>query len=294
MRDFLAIIKQRPVLADGSVGIVLFTRLGYNFKMSEEFNLYQPDGVMQLHRDYLEAGAEIVTTNTFSANRVKLAMAGLSDKLKEMNRAGVSLVRKAVGDRVWVAGSVGPTGQLLEPLGDLSIEGAMETYAEQVAILVEEGVDIIVIETMSALDEAKAAYDAVRSVTKLPVVVSFTFDARIRTMMGITPEQAVKAALEWGANVVGTNCGVGPDEAEQALQRMVQAAPTALLWGKPNAGLPRLEGDRAVYNVGPDRFVDYADTAARLGVRVIGGCCGTTPDHIRAMAGRLALLGLRD
>jgi methionine synthase I (cobalamin-dependent) len=291
MKDFLATIKQRPVIGDGSVGIALFTRLGYKFKTSEEFNLYQPEGVIRLHRDYVEAGAEIITTNTFSANRVKLAAAGLSGKLEEMNRVGVSLARRAAGDKAWVAGCMGPTGQLLEPLGDLSEEKAMETYAEQAAILSEGGADIIAIETMSALDEAKAAYDAARSVTKLPVVVSFTFDARIRTMMGTTPEQVAQAGLDWGADVVGTNCGVGPDEVEQALQRMARAAPAALLWGKPNAGLPRLEGDKAVYSIGPDRFAAYAETAAGLGVRVIGGCCGTTPEHIRAMAERVASLG---
>jgi len=290
MKDFLSTIKQQAVLGDGSIGITLFTRLGYQFKTSEEFNLHQPEDVLKLHRDYVEAGAQILTTNTFTANRVKLASAGLSDKLEEINRKAASLAREAAGDSAWVFGSMGPTGQLLEPLGDLSSQQAFDAYAEQATILAEAGVDIIGIETMSALDESKAAYDAIRSVTKLPIVVSFTFDAKIRTMMGTTPEQVVQAGLEWGADVVGTNCGVGPDEVEQALERMAEAAPEALLWGKPNAGLPHLEGDRAVYSIGPDRFADYAERVFGLGVRVIGGCCGTTPDHIRAMAERLASL----
>lgn len=288
MTDFLAAVKKRFLVGDGSMGIMLFTRLGSKYRTTEEFNLHQPEDVLQLHQDYLDAGAEVLTTNTFSANRVKLAQSGLTDKLAELNRTGVSLAKQAAGDLAWVAGSMGPTGKLLDPLGDLSADEARETFAEQASILAGEGADLIAIETMSALEEAQAAFDAVRSVTKLPVAVSFTFDANIRTMMGVTPEQAVQAALEWGADLIGTNCGVGPDEVEQVIERMAKAAPDALLWSEPNAGLPRLEGDRAVYDLGPERFADYAEKAARLGARVIGSCCGSTPDHIRAMARRLA------
>jgi 5-methyltetrahydrofolate--homocysteine methyltransferase len=288
MKDFLTAVNERFLVGDGSMGILLFTRLGSKYRTTEEFNLYQPEDVLQLHREYLDAEAEVLTTNTFTANRAKLAQSGLTDKLAELNRTGISLAREAAGDRAWVAGSMGPTGKLLEPLGDLSTDEARETFAEQASLLAEGGADLIAIETMSALEEAQAAYDAVRSVTKLPVAVSFTFDANIRTMMGVTPEQAVQAALEWGADLVGTNCGVGPDEVEQVIERMAKTSPDALLWSEPNAGLPRLEGDRAVYDLSPERFADYAQKVARLGARVVGSCCGSTPDHIRAMAQRLA------
>ena len=288
MKDFLATLEERFVIGDGSLGIMLVTRLGSKYRTPEEFNLHQPKDVLQLHRDYIEAGSEVLTTNTFSANRVKLTQSGVANRLEELNRTGVSLAKEAARDRAWVTGSLGPTGKLLEPLGDLSVDEARETYAEQASILAEGGADLIVIETMSALEEAQAAYEGVRSVTNLPVAVSFTFDTNIRTMMGITPEQAAQAAAEWGADLVGSNCGVGPDEVEQAIERMAKVVPNMPLWSEPNAGLPRLVGDRAVYDLGPERFADYAEKVVRLGARVIGSCCGTTPEHIWAMAERLA------
>lgn len=290
MEDFLSTVRERFVIGDGPMGTMLLGRHGNKYGTPEEFSIYEPEEVMQLHREYLEAGAELLGTNTFSANRVKLSRSKALDRLEEMNRLGVFLAKGAAGDRAWVAGKMGPTGKLLEPLGELSAEEAREAYAEQASILAEGGADIIVIETMSDLEEAKAALEATRSVTGLPVVVSFSFDANVRTMMGVTPEQVARAALEWGAELVGSNCGVGPDEVEQAAERMLKVAPGALLWTQPNAGLPRLEGDRTVYGIGPDRFADYAEKVARMGVRVISACCGSTPEHVLAMSKRLAKL----
>jgi len=269
------------------VGATLFSRLGNIYGTSEEFNLHNPDGVRQLHADYVSAGAELITTNTFTANRLSLAHAGLESRTSELNRVAVSLAREAAGDRAWVVGSVGPTGRLLVPLGDLTEEQARDVYAEQVVALAAAGADVIAVETMSALEEARAAVDAVRQNTNLPVAVSFTIDANLRTMMGTTVEQFVAAALEWGADIIGTNCGVGPDEVEQVLLRMAAAAPGAFLWGEPNAGLPRLDGEAVVYDLGPDRFADYAETAVKNGARVVGSCCGSTPEHTRAMVDRL-------
>lgn len=293
MQDLLAVLRDRVVVGDGSVGVTLFSRLGKTYGTSEEFNLHRPDGVLQLHRDYVDAGAELITTNTFTANRIALARAGLESRVGEINRIGASLAREAAGERAWVVGSVGPTGLLMEPYGDLTEADARDIYAEQVTGLAEGGADIIAVETMSAIDEAKAAVDAVRANTRLPVAVSFTIDANLRTMMGTTVAEFVRAALEFNADIVGTNCGVGPDEVERALLEMARAAPRAFLWGEPNAGLPHLDGEAAVYDLGPDRFADYAEAAIRNGARVVGSCCGSTPEHTRAMVQRLRHLTAR-
>jgi len=269
---------------------MLVARHGSKYKTVEEFNLYRPEDVLRLHKEYVEVGSEVLGTNTLNANRVKLAQAGLGDKLQEMNRLGVTLAREAVEDRAWVVGKLGPTGQMLEPFGELSFQEAKEAYAEQASILAEAGADILCIETASDLGEARAALEGAKSVARLPVVVSFSFDTHLRTIMGVTPEQGATSVLEWGADVVGSNCGVGPDEVEEAIERMARVAPDVPLWAAPNAGLPRLEGYATVYDVGPDRFADYAERVVRTGARVIGACCGATPEHVRAMGQRLASL----
>ncbi len=287
MKKLLSVLQERVVIGDGSIGATLYARLGNLHGTSEEFNLHEPDGVLQLHRDYVSAGADLITTNTFTANRLALSHAGLESRVGEINRIGVTLAKEAAADRAWVVGSMGPTGKLMAPLGDLSEEVAREVYAEQAAALAEAGADLIVVETMSALEEAKAAIDAVRGVTDLPVAVSFTIDMNLRTMMGTTVGQFVQAALDWGVDIIGTNCGVGPDEVELALLQMAEAAPGAFLWGEPNAGLPRLDGEAVIYDLGPDRFADYAETAVKNGASVVGSCCGSTPEHTRAMVERL-------
>lgn len=287
MNDLLSALRQHVVVGDGSVGQALFSRLGDIYSTSEEFNLHEPAGVRQLHTDYVNAGAELITTNTFTANRLTLSHAGLGSKTAELNRIAVSLAKEAAGDRAWVVGSIGPTGRLLEPLGELTAGEAIEVYSEQATALAEAGADVIAIETMSSLEEAKAAIDAVRGVTDLPVALSFTIDANLRTMMGTTAAQFAAAASEWGAEIIGTNCGVGPDEVEQVLPEMARATPTAILWGEPNAGLPRLDGQAVVYDLTPERFADFAEAAMRHGARIIGSCCGSTPDHTRAMAERI-------
>jgi 5-methyltetrahydrofolate--homocysteine methyltransferase len=290
MKDFIVTIRQRPIVGDGPMGITLFSRLGQKYGTSEEFNLHDPKAVLHLHREYLDAGCEVVGANTFSANRVKLARGKALDRLEEMNRLGIELAREASNGKAWVAGKLGPTGRLLEPLGDMTASEARDAYVEQASIIVDAGVDFIVIETMSDLGEAKLAYEAVRSVSEMPIAVSFTFDANLRTMMGVTPDQAVQAASSWGADLLGTNCGVGPEPVEQAVERMLDTVPDALLWVAPNAGLPRLENGRTVYGVTPARFADYAERVARAGAKVISGCCGSTPDHLRAVVERLAKL----
>ena len=232
--------------------------------------------------------------STFSANRVRLGRSKLLADLEELNRLGIALAREAAGGQAWVLGKLGPTGQLLEPLGELSEEEARAAYLEQASILADAGADVLGLETMGDLTETRVALEAIRSAASLPVIVSFTFDANLHTLMGVTPEQAVRAALEGGADIVGSNCGVGPDEVEQSIGKMIAAAPDALFLAEPNAGLPRLEGNRMAYLVGPARFADYAEKVAHMGVRVIAACCGATPDHIRVMAERCRGMGISD
>jgi methionine synthase I (cobalamin-dependent) len=204
-----------------------------------------------------------------------------------MNRLGVELAKEAAGDRAWVVGKLGPTGKILQPLGDLSIDEARDAYQEQVSILADAGADLLAVETMGDLTEAQIAFEAMKSISDLPIVVSFSFYADLHTVMGVTPEKAAEAALEWGADIVGSNCGIGPDEVEQSISKMIEVNSDALFWTEPNAGVPQLKDGKAVYEVGPERFADYAEKVAHMGVRIISACCGSTPAHIRAMAERL-------
>jgi len=287
MDDFLSTVQERFVIGDGPMGTMLFSRLGNRYQTVEEFNLYNPEEVVRLHKEYLEAGAMLLGASTFSANRIRLSRSNVLNKLEDMNRLGVELAKEAAGDRAWVVGKLGPTGKILQPLGDLSRDEAKEAYQEQVSILVDAGADLLAVETMGDLTEAQVALEAMRSISDLPTVVSFSFYADLHTVMGVTPERAAAAALEWGADVVGSNCGIGPDEVEQSIIKMIEVDSEALFWTEPNAGLPQLKDGQAVYGVGPERFADYAEKVARMGVKVIGACCGSTPDHIRAMVERV-------
>lgn len=288
MNDLLTTLRERVVIGDGSIGAALFARLGREFGTSEEFNLHRPEGVIALHRDYAEAGAELITTNTFTANRFALNRSDLADQVEKINRRAVELAREGAADRAWVVGSVGPTGELLEPYGELTEDQAKEIYQEQITALADAGVDLIAIETMSAPDEARVALESARAVCDTPVTVSFTIDENLRTMMGTTVEQFAQAALEWGADIVGSNCGVGPKEVETAIAKIRSLAPDALIWGEPNAGLPRMDGTDVVYDLGPEDMADYAERAFANGANVIGSCCGSNPDYTRAIARRVA------
>ena len=245
---------------------------------------------------YLEAGSRIVLTNTFGSNRFRLALHRLEARVGDFNRAGAALARaevKASGRQVLVAGDIGPTGSILEPVGELSFDEAVDGFAEQAAALIEGGVDLIWIETMADLEEVRAAIEGVRRASAtIPVAATMTFDTRGFTMMGVSPEKAVAAISGWGAAAVGGNCGNGPEEVIDVMTKMHGAAPSALLIAKANAGIPTMVDGRAVYRAAPAAMAEYAGSAADAGARIVGACCGSTPDHIRAMAdalvGRLA------
>ena len=288
LEGFLHRLCIGPLICDGAMGTMLPMDARDQWKVPEEINLSMPEVVQGMHRAYIEAGAQIVMTNTFGGNHLKLDKVGLGRKVYELNRSGAHLAREAAGDNILVAGSMGPTGDFLEPLGERSFQEVREAFAEQAAALVDGDVDILIVETMSALEEARAAIEGARMVTHLPIVCTMTFDTNLHTMMGVSPEQAVSSLPDWGADVVGANCGAGPQEMEVVMQRMVSQAPHALLAAQPNAGMPRLVDNRPVYDIGPEEMAEYAQRYASMGVRLIGACCGSTPAHIRAIARKLA------
>ncbi len=287
MDDFLTSVRKQPVIGDGPMGTMLFSRFGHEYHFVEEYNLYKPTEVVRLHKDYVDAGAMILGASTYNANRIRLKDNQALDKLEEMNRVGIELAKEAAGGSAWVAGKMGTTGKFLEPLGDLSIQEAKEAFCEQAEIFVIAGADFIEIETMSDLREAQIAFETVRDICELPILVSFSFSANLHTMMGVSPVQAARSAKKWGVDIIGSNCGIGPDEVMQSIIEMKEAVPDQLYWSEPNAGLPGLKDGDTVYNIPPEQFSDYAEHSAKLGVQVISACCGATPDHIRAMAKRL-------
>jgi 5-methyltetrahydrofolate--homocysteine methyltransferase len=284
-RDLLA--EDGPVMADGAMGTMLFAN-GLQFgDPPEVWNLTQPDVIRRIQRGYLEAGSRIIMTNTFGGNRLRLGLHGLSERVDELNRTAAILARaevKAAGGTALVAGDIGPSGEIVQPLGTLDYDIAVDVFREQAASLIAGGVDLIWIETMSDLNEIKAAIEGVRKVSpSIALVATMTFDTRGHTMMGVSPEQAVEALIAWGADAVGGNCGNGPDELLPVIARMHAADPDAILVAKSNAGMPELVDMRAVYRADPATMAAYAVQMRDAGARIVGACCGSSPDHLRAM-----------
>jgi 5-methyltetrahydrofolate--homocysteine methyltransferase len=283
------IAKRGTVLGDGAMGTML-QLAGLTDGAPERWNVERPEIVLGIHRAYVEAGSDFISTNTFGGTRNRLALDGLGDRVAELNEAGARLAREAAGDRL-VAGSMGPTGELMEPLGLLTPDGARASFAEQARALKAGGADFALIETMSALEEVQAAVEGARE-AGLPAVVTMSFDTHFRTMMGVKPAQALAAIAALGVRVIGANCGNGPAEIERIMTEMAQATPDGvLLMAKSNAGMPRWKDDRITYGGTPEVMADYARRMAGLGVRVIGGCCGSTPEHVAAMRRALAASG---
>jgi 5-methyltetrahydrofolate--homocysteine methyltransferase len=277
-----------PIIADGAMGTMLFSA-GLQFgDPPEAWNLSHPDLVRRIHRSYIDAGARILMTNTFGANRLRLSLHGLERRVAELNRTAAILLRgevDAAGGQALVAGDIGPSGSIMAPTGTLDYGEAVEVFAEQAAALVGGGVDLVWIETMSDLLEMRAAIEGVRGVApSLPLIATMTFDTRGHTMMGVSPEQAVAALTTWGADAVGGNCGNGPDELLTVIERMRAANPGALLVAKSNAGMPELVDMRAVYRTDSATMASRAVAMRDAGARIIGGCCGTTPEHLAVMA----------
>ena len=276
-----------PLLADGATGTALQNQGLETGRIPETWLFERPERIRALHQSYIDAGSDIILTCSFGGTRYRLEGDGLADRVVEVNRRAAELARQVAGDRVFVAGDMGPTGQLLAPLGTMSYEEAADAYAEQASGLAAGGVDFLLIETMSDLDEARAAIEGVRRATHLPVVCTFSFDTHGRTMMGIRPAQV---AREIGPLVegIGANCGRDPGEYPSLLATMVDALRETslngtILWAKPNAGLPHVQGDEVIYDASPEYMGQIALELVEAGAQVIGGCCGTTPVHVRAM-----------
>jgi homocysteine S-methyltransferase len=286
--NILARIKQSPVLCDGAMGTLLYAKGVFINRCYDELNLSQPDLIRAIHHDYLQAGAEIIETNTFGANAFRLARHSIADKVRDINRAGARLAHEAAKSfDVWVAGSVGPMGTRIEPLGKTSFEEARQAFRDQISALAEGGVDLLMLETFGYLEELHQAMLAARDVgANLPLVVQVTIDEDGNCLDGSDPETFAPRLEEWGADVIGCNCSVGPVAMLDAIER-VRAVTSLPLAAQPNAGIPRSVEGRNIYLCSPEYMASYARKFIAAGARIVGGCCGTTPDHTRVMKSAL-------
>ena len=290
MPQFADLFSTRPVLADGAMGTVLYARGVFINRCYDELNLSDPNLILSIHEEYLQAGAEIIETNTFGANRFRLTRHGLAAKVAEINSAGVKLAKQAVdhlkekqAGTAWVAGSIGPLGVRLEPLGKTGLDEARAAFAEQIQALADAGVDLLIIETMPALNEAREALLAAEETApNLPVLVMVTVDDESNCLDGSSPAQAAALLTEWGAGAIGVNCSTGPATVLTALEAM-RAATDLPLAAMPNAGMPRAIEGRNIYLCSPEYMASFARKAIAAGAQIVGGCCGTTPNHTRAM-----------
>jgi 5-methyltetrahydrofolate--homocysteine methyltransferase len=279
------------VVVDGGMGTLLQDKGLDDGGSGELWNVDRPEVIRGAHRAYAEAGARILTTNTFGGTRPRLDMHGLGDRVHELNEAGARVAREVADDyAALVAGDLGPTGELMEPLGTMDAAGAQAIFAAQLAGLRDGGIDLVLIETMSDLAEVEAAVAAAREVVPdLPIVATLSFDTNLRTMMGVRPADAVAALAAAGVDVVGANCGRGPVEMAQIAAQMAAARPEGLLLiAQSNAGLPQVVGDHFEYDATPDDMASHALELRELGIDLIGACCGSTPDHVGAISKALA------
>ncbi len=287
MSRFLERLNAGKVLvADGATGTNL-QKVGLGAGMhAEDWVLDCPEKILELEKAFVAAGSDIILTCTFGATRPRMKGAKHGDQTAEINRRAVELAREAAssGENVLVGGSMGPLGQLLKPYGPLAPEEARAAFVEQARALGEGGADLLVIETHFAFEEATAAFEAARSVSDLPIVVSFSYDRGTRSMMGAKPADVVKKYRAMGATMVGANCGTTLENMETIIREYASIEPGFPLWAKPNAGMPRLEDGQTFYDITPDGMAAHARKYTELGARVVGGCCGSTPEHVAAIA----------
>jgi 5-methyltetrahydrofolate--homocysteine methyltransferase len=275
-----------PTLVDGGMGTLLQDRGLTDGAPGELWNIERPDVIRDVHESYAKAGARILTTNTFGGTRPRLQMHGLEDRVHELNRAAAEIARSvADAHGIVVAGDLGPTGELMAPLGTMDAEQAQAYFEEQLGGLAAGGIDLVLIETMSDLAEVEAAMAAARAVVPdAPIITTLSFDTNLRTMMGVRPADAVRRLAAGGAHAVGANCGRGPDEMAAIAGEMAEARPEGLLLvAQSNAGLPHVVGDHFEYDASPDDMAAHATTLNDLGIDLIGACCGSTPEHVAAM-----------
>ena len=286
MEDILSRLKSGSVIvADGAMGTML-QEVGLPTGASPEGWLMEnPDPVRGVHRAYVEAGAELILTCTFGGTRARLERPGLADRVAEVNQRAAEIAREAAAGDAYVAGDIGPLGEFLAPMGKITYEQAVEMFAEQAAALAAAGVDALYIETMSDLNEARAAVEGAQQVEAgIPIFATFSFDSHGRTNMGVSPEQAAEALLALGVDAFGANCGATLEMTQEAAAKMHETAPHMPIIVKPNAGRPHMVGREAVYDATPEDMAKYARSFVALGARIVGGCCGSTPAHIAAIA----------
>ena len=280
--------KNGYVVTDGAMGTVLFAAGLEQGDPPELWNLKHPERVAQVHQAYIDAGSRIILTNTFGGNRLRLALHNAAEQVPAANKAAAQILR-GIADQsgldILVAGDIGPTGDVLAPYGELAFQDAKRAFKEQAAALIEGGVDLIWIETMSDLEEVRAAFEAAREVSQeIPIVTTMTFDTHGRTMMGVTPEKAFETLSRFGAAALGGNCGNGPEEIIEVVTKMHAINPDTILVAKANAGIPELVAGKAVYRASPETMANYAVQSYQAGARLIGACCGSTPEHIEAIS----------
>ncbi len=293
--DFLTRLKKGSVLGDGAMGTLLYAKGVFINRCYDELNLSQPDLIRDIHSEYLKSGAEVIETNTFGANVFRLSRHSCGDKVRDINLAGARLAREANAKHdALVAGSVGPLGIRIEPLGKTSLDEAREAFRDQIAALVEGGVDILILETFGYLEELHQAILAARDVSKtIPIVAQVTIDEDGNCLDGSEPETFTAKLDEWGADVIGCNCSVGPVAMLGAIERMAKVT-TKPLSAQPNAGMPRSVEGRNIYLCSPEYMSNFVPDFLAAGVRFIGGCCGTTPEHIHTMKLMLRVGGARE
>lgn len=251
----------------------------------DEWVFENPQAVQSLHRDFIQAGANIILTDSFGGTRLRMRTSQYAERAPELNFRAAELARQVADPAgVLVAGSMGPSGSLLKPYGPLTVEEIVATFTEQAKALSEGGVDFLLIETQFSLEEAQAAVEGARQASQLPIVVSFSFDRGLRTMMGVKPEQVVETFKPYNLAAMGANCGKSLDFMEQVINAMAALIPGVPLWAKPNAGLPIPGTSPTEYDVNPKQMGQYARRFVQAGARLVGGCCGTTPEHIRGIA----------
>lgn len=278
--------EEKVILTDGATGTQLF-KLGLESgDPPEPWNVDYPERILSMHRGYIQAGSRLILTNSFGGTSFRLKLHHMQDRVYELNKAAAEVARIAadeVDHLVIVAGSIGPTGEILQPMGQMSYEEAVAAFAEQARGLTDGGADALWIETLSDLNEVKAAIEGCRSVSTLPICATMTFDTKGRTMMGVTPQEAIEKLTGWGVYALGANCGNGPDEIESVIDTMHQIMPEAILIAKSNAGIPQWINNELIYDGTPTVMAEYAQRVRALGASIIGGCCGSATEHIEAM-----------
>jgi homocysteine S-methyltransferase len=286
MKDFLSELQDRVLVCDGAMGTMLYSKGVFISRCFDELNISKPELVREVHLDYIKAGVNVIETNTFGGNRMKLMTHGLAHQLREINVEGAKIARDAAGTDVFVGGAIGPLGIRIEPWGKTSIDDARGIFREQADALLAGGVDVFILETFSDLNEIQAAIRAVKDVSNKPIVAQMTIEEDGNSLEGTPPEVFVRRIEDWGADVIGLNCSVGPQTMLDIIER-IAGVTSKKLSVQPNAGKPKNIEGRNIYLCSPEYMASYAKKFVRYGVRLVGGCCGTTPQHIKAMSGAI-------